>query len=396
VAHRPIPSRRCALTLPDLRRFTLGEDRRISTPSLTAPRLRIHLPKPTLQPYRPRFTFAPRDASPPAAPPPTAKRNPEREERRTKESNRQRRAREAAQAAAARTDPKPDSVLRKTEPKEEMPPPARETAPPGPTAPACQTNREASPSAEPDSAWNPEANREVASRSEAKPERSVARKREPVADFAPTFGGKAAGEPEGFLARLPGWQKAAAALVAVTIAAGAWTYPALQRGERRVSTTAAAVLAPENWETVAAGDAPRQRTIRRYKLAAGKKDYIFEFSGQIDQRAMGWVFRMKDARNYYCWKLERTGEGTSSSSQLVKFAVVDGQEQPHRLSVLREALVPGLPVNVRIEVRGQNFSVEINGKPADTWSDNQLAEGTVGFSNEDGERAAIRSAKVTL
>jgi hypothetical protein len=79
----------------------------------------------------------------------------------------------------------------------------------------------------------------------------------------------------------------------------------------------------------------------------------------------------------------------------VKFAVVNGEEQPHRLVSIAEPLVAGQPVRIRLDVRGQNFSTQVNGRPVDVWIDNQIAEGTVGFSNESGERAVIRTVKVS-
>ena len=110
---------------------------------------------------------------------------------------------------------------------------------------------------------------------------------------------------------------------------------------------------------------------------------------------MGWVFRMKDARNYYCLKLEKIGDGPAATAQLVKFAVVNGEEQPHRLVELREPFPAGMPVKIRLDVRGQTFSTQVNGKHVDVWIDSQLASGTVGFSNESGERAVIRTVKVS-
>ena len=79
----------------------------------------------------------------------------------------------------------------------------------------------------------------------------------------------------------------------------------------------------------------------------------------------------------------------------MKFAVVNGEEQPHLLVQLREPVTAGTPVKIRLDVRGQSFSTQINGKHVDVWIDSQLASGAVGFSNESGERAVIRTVKVS-
>jgi hypothetical protein len=157
-------------------------------------------------------------------------------------------------------------------------------------------------------------------------------------------------------------------------------------------------MGADSWETDSSGDTAgiaRRRVISLYKPGRAKRNYVFEFTGHVEQRAMGWVFRMKDPRNYYCLKLEHIGNGASSAVQLVKFAVVNGEEQPHRLVSIAEPLVAGQPVRIRLDVRGQNFSTQVNGRPVDVWIDNQIAEGTVGFSNESGERAVIRTVKVS-
>ena len=104
---------------------------------------------------------------------------------------------------------------------------------------------------------------------------------------------------------------------------------------------------------------------------------------------------MRDSRNYYCLKLEKKGDGPSATAQLVKFAVVNGEEQPHRLVELREPLQAGQPFRIRLDVRGQNFSTQVNGRHVDVWIDGQLSSGTVGFSNESGERAVISNVKVS-
>ncbi|MBI2685509.1 MAG: hypothetical protein HYX27_04270 [Acidobacteria bacterium] len=397
VAHRSIPPRRGQRELTILCELELGTERLLPQPILPPPRLRIHLPKPVLNPFRPRYAFAPRVVDEP-----TVKEEPRIEDKPA--------AKEAAQVAPSPAKPnelpasKPAREERKSDPLPEAkqvrivaPKPQLEPKPEPKSEP--KPEQKSAPAAAPKVEEKPKP--AVERRPEPKPE-PEAEKAVPIA--APSFGGQADAAPEGFLSRIPGWQKAIAALIIAGIAVGAWAVPAIKRASSRpMVLPVAAAAAPtslgvESWVSESAGDtagSARRRTISGYKPGRDKRDYVFEFSGQIEQRAIGWVFRMKDPKNYYCLKLEQTGEGARAKTRLVKFAVVDGEEQPHRLVPLKESLTAGATVNIRLDVRGQSFATQVNGRPVDVWIDNQIASGTVGFSNESGERAIIRTVKVT-
>lgn len=372
IVHQAIPARRAARAFSALSAFELGTDTLLPPPIVSAPRLRIHLPKPTLNPFRPRYAFAPPPGEQKA--PAIAVANSALVEQlvdvtgdkpieKNKVANGDR---DQEKKPDARIGPAVD--IKKTEPGLEA--------------------RPQQPSGKVERVQNEE---RVQKGSSAKYK-------------VPSFGGKSDPAPEGFWSRIPGWQKAAAALVIIGIAVGGWAVPAFSRGNAR-STTLPSPAAPaptnmgaESWETGPTGDTSgiaRRRVVSQYRPARAKRDYILEFAGQIEQRAMGWVFRMKDSRNYYCLKLEKNGDGPAATARLVKFAVVNGEEQAHRLVELSEPVQPGVPVKIRLDVRGQSFSTQVNGKPVDVWIDNQLASGTVGFSNESGERAVIRAVKVS-
>jgi hypothetical protein len=397
VSHRQIPSRRPARPLPALCAFETGSDRLpgpdrlIDPPVVSPPRLRIHLPNPSLSPFRPRYAFSPRPVeenphSERTEPPVAVEKQIEkpadsRPQKSAADRDERKKQRKNSRGAAESNDRK--------EPL---------TASTARTAPIVESRKpEASP-------LRQTANDAQGQKEERPGNGAAANAAAPESFKAPSFGGNSEPDPEGFWNRMPGWLKAAAALVIVAIVVGGWAVPALSRGNARTGTLpsgaapAPTAMGAESWETSASGDTAgiaRRRVISLYKPGRTKRDYIFEFAGHIEQRAMGWVFRMKDARNYYCLKLEKTGDGAGATARLVKFAVVDGEEQPHRLVELREILPPGVPVKIRLDVRGQNFSTQVNGKHVDVWIDNQLASGTVGFSNESGERAVIRTVKVS-
>jgi hypothetical protein len=411
VAHRTIPVRRPLRELPALTAFAAGSDYLIQSPAPSAPRLRIHLPKPVLQPYRPRYAFAPRESAvvepvntSPAAPvetatePPMAVKPVSPVEGKTSPKPAPRSEMKQQAKAARKMEPKSESPRGevRNQAKAEAPVPVPVPAAPAPV-PASSTPAKVEP-------VQPEKTLELVPKPEPRKAQAPAAPVVPATFAAPSFGGKADVEPEpdGFFSRMPGWQKAAAVVVLLGVAIAAWAVPAYNRSAKPAKTPsiaqAGATMGADSWETDSSGDTAgiaRRRVISLYKPGRAKRNYVFEFTGHVEQRAMGWVFRMKDPRNYYCLKLEHTGNGASSAVQLVKFAVVNGEEQPHRLVSIAEPLVAGQPVRIRLDVRGQNFSTQVNGRPVDVWIDNQIAEGTVGFSNESGERAVIRTVKVS-
>jgi hypothetical protein len=400
VSHANIPSRRAARSLPALGTFELGEERLIVAPVVSPPRLRIHLPKPALNPFRPRYAFAPAPGAEKAGTEPSEE--PVVSEVKVV----------VAPAPAVTEKPVESRPLKATTDHEDR---KKQRAGKNGRTPAESNDRKATgpvskaPGAaevkKPELKPEPVAIQQAEPEKEKRPEKAPAEKSARAESFAvPSFGGNSDAEPEGFWARMPGWQKTAAALVVIGIAVGAWAVPAISGHNSRTGVlpssapSAPASMGADSWQTEPAGDTAglaRRRVISLYKPARSKQDYIFEFSGQIEQRAMGWVFRMKDARNYYCLKLEKKGDGPSATVQLVKFAVVNGEEQPHRLVELRDAPRAGQPFKIRLDVRGQSFSTQVNGRPVDVWIDSQLSSGTVGFSNESGERAVISNVKVS-
>jgi hypothetical protein len=120
-------------------------------------------------------------------------------------------------------------------------------------------------------------------------------------------------------------------------------------------------------------------------------DYRLEFLGEIEKKAVGWVFRASDARNHYATKLVASKRGVFS---IVRYAVVDGRERlrvelPLPLSTSAKTLY-----RVREEVRGAQFTTYIDGQVADSWSDTALTRGGVGFFADPGEAAYIRWVNV--
>ena len=105
--------------------------------------------------------------------------------------------------------------------------------------------------------------------------------------------------------------------------------------ESRVSMKSAG---EQGWVTEWASDqagSRRGRQITLYRPSAQLSDYKMQFTGQIEKKALSWVFRAADTKNYYGMKIEMDKPGTV---RFTRFAVVQG----------RESSVSGRPLPIQV------------------------------------------------
>ncbi len=175
--------------------------------------------------------------------------------------------------------------------------------------------------------------------------------------------------------------------------AGGQTRPAAPAAAQMQTLT----LGGENWAPVPAADSAGARHDRKFNLyepSKSWKDYRFQFTGQIDTRALGWVVRAQDSRNYHALKLSFDEDPSKPYTILKRWIVVDGRESSYSEKRLPIAPQVGAAYRVEMEVRGSTYDLSIQGKPVDLWTDNRLKGGAVGFMNERTETGRAVSAKI--
>ena len=124
-------------------------------------------------------------------------------------------------------------------------------------------------------------------------------------------------------------------------------------------------------------------------------DYRMEFFGQIEDKSMSWVVRGKDTKNYYAMKFHITEPGLRPVIAMVHYPVVGGK-QGHKVEVPLSVMVHNnTPYHVAVDVRGSHFTASIEGQEVDSWSDDTLLAGGVGFFAEAGSKARIYWMKVS-
>ena len=153
---------------------------------------------------------------------------------------------------------------------------------------------------------------------------------------------------------------------------------------------------PGGWSPDFGGDFNRKknRTISLYRPSISNDDYRMEFEGQVDSRALGWVVRATDAKNYYGYKIELIRTGADPGAALARFAVVNGDESQKHYTPLLKPIRPGASFRVRLDVLGDEFSTYINDELVEVWQEDRLAKGGFGVMTELGEIGQIRKLQV--
>jgi hypothetical protein len=132
-----------------------------------------------------------------------------------------------------------------------------------------------------------------------------------------------------------------------------------------------------------------------YKPMTPLTDYHLEIHGQIQSKALSFVFRATDMNNYYAAKLVMRKPGPLPSVYLVRYAVIDGLAGEKTETLLAMYLRTDTLYDMLVTAQGENFTITVNGQLVETWSDARLKSGGVGLFAEKGEISEIRSVHVT-
>ena len=150
----------------------------------------------------------------------------------------------------------------------------------------------------------------------------------------------------------------------------------------------------KGWERSAEGYmVPGQLAVYRPSLQL--TDYRLEFMGQIENKGLGWVVRASDTSNYYAMKFNVVEPGLRPIISVARYAVVNGKRS-RKIEVPLQVMVHNrTPYRVAVDVRGNHITTSIEGEQVDSWTDDTLAAGGVGFFSEGSERARLYWMKVT-
>jgi len=157
-----------------------------------------------------------------------------------------------------------------------------------------------------------------------------------------------------------------------------------------ISSVDAGVPISGGWIDDWANAAKSKRHISVLSGSAKLSDYRMEFQSQIETKAIGWIFRGLNPRNYYVAKLETITPGLEPTVALVHFAVVDGQDENRVVVPLPMKVRVDTTYKVRFDAIGNRFTAWVQGEKIAEWTDSRFGSGGVGFFSERDEHAALQ------
>lgn len=132
--------------------------------------------------------------------------------------------------------------------------------------------------------------------------------------------------------------------------------------------------------------------LRLWKPTLNTRDYTMEFRGSVENRAISWAFRARDAHNYYATKIVILRPGEISGSSIVRYGVQASNEFARSELPIPMALHANHAYRIQVQVIGAQFATLIDGNVVDRWTDRRISSGGVGFFSDEGESSAIEWA----
>jgi hypothetical protein len=124
-------------------------------------------------------------------------------------------------------------------------------------------------------------------------------------------------------------------------------------------------------------------------------DYDVDSVAQVVTKGLGLVFRASGTRSYQVAKLTVAGNGPMPPLVVERYAVIDGKESAHVRVHCPGTFQKDTLYHIRLQVRGDSYTLFIEGQLIDSWSDNRTKAGGVGFFCAKGDRARLAWVRVS-
>jgi hypothetical protein len=183
---------------------------------------------------------------------------------------------------------------------------------------------------------------------------------------------------------------------AAVLGAGIFFFLGKQSDARLKSPTAAVTdgAAGAQWIANFAPDARRQRRVSVLRSSTNLSGYRLDFESSIRIKALGWVYRAQDSKNFYVSKIEFQKPGVNPVYALVHYAVINGVDQPRVETPLHVTVPMGEFYKIRFEAAGNRFTTWIQGQRVEQWTDSRLSSGGAGLYGEGAEQSILHGGFV--
>jgi hypothetical protein len=155
-----------------------------------------------------------------------------------------------------------------------------------------------------------------------------------------------------------------------------------------------AMSLPAGWSRNADGYV-RTGQLALYSPAQSFSDYHFEFFGEIEKKSMSWAVRAHDPQNYYGMKMTVIEPGLRPVVAMVHYAVVGGKKGQRVETPLSMMMHNNEPYHIAVDVKGNRVSTSVEGQEVDSWTDDAIKVGGIGFFSEVGESARLYWMRVS-
>jgi hypothetical protein len=140
----------------------------------------------------------------------------------------------------------------------------------------------------------------------------------------------------------------------------------------------------EDWVLDAAG--ARTGSLALFAPTIDQRDYDMEFLARIDHRSVTWVFRAANLNEYHLATITSTAAG---GYEFGRGTVIGGVSEITATTPILILLNRKNAITIRLRAVGNDFSVSLDGQVIDTWTDNRLPMGGIGFVGAPDDRARI-------
>jgi hypothetical protein len=132
-----------------------------------------------------------------------------------------------------------------------------------------------------------------------------------------------------------------------------------------------------------------------YRPSQAFADYHLEFFGEIEKKSLSWAVRARDKQNYYAMKMTVIEPGLRPVIAVQHYAVVGGRKG-HRVETPLGIMMHNHEAyRVAVDVKGSRVVTSIEGQEVDSWSDDSLKVGGIGFFSDAGESARVYWVRIT-
>jgi len=151
---------------------------------------------------------------------------------------------------------------------------------------------------------------------------------------------------------------------------------------------------PSGWSRHSNGSV-RAGQLAIFRPAENFVDYRFEFFGEIERKSVSWAIRAHNTQNYYAMKMTIIEPGLRPVIAVEHYPVVGGRKGRRIETPLSVMVHNHEPYHVAVDVTGNRVVTSIEGQEVDSWTDDVLKVGGVGFFSEAGESARLYWMRVS-